>query len=49
MGGLPAVAISARRCAARPVGAHITTLRPMARHSRTAMCVANVFPVRQGR
>ena len=42
---LPAVAISARRCAARPVGAHINTLRPIARHSRTAMCVANVFPV----
>ena len=46
---LPAVAISARRCAARPVGAHINTLRPIARHSRTAMCVANVFPCRARR
>mmetsp|Transcript_2717 Transcript_2717/g.11633 ORF Transcript_2717/g.11633 Transcript_2717/m.11633 type:complete len:379 (+) Transcript_2717:406-1542(+) len=41
----PAVAISASLCAARPVGAHISTLRPIARHSRTAMCVAKVFPV----
>ena len=41
----PAVAISASLCAARPVGAHISTLRPIARHSRTAMCVANVLPV----
>ena len=32
-------------CAARPVGAHISTLRPIARHSRTAMCVAKVLPV----
>ena len=41
----PAVAISASLCAARPVGAHISTLRPIARHRRTAMCVAKVFPV----